>query len=633
MKKLATIIKHKNIAVTKNTTIHNAIKTIHSNNEGCVIILDNKKAIGILTERDILSFLDNKIDMNQEIINISKKKLICTNSNRNIEYALHILIDNNIRRLVIVNDNYEFMGIVTQEIIINNLESEHYRVNLKVSQILSNTSKNIITLNLDNKLEDAIKIMNSNDIGSILISEDKKIIGIITERDIVHFVSKNIDISTCVSKIMSTPVVSVNYDDKVILVVDKMKEKDIRRVIVNDLNGNTIGVIGIRDIIKNIKGNYSLFIENKLKYTKQALNAIDEVIFELYNDNGNILIQWGNNIALKRYGTNIIDQDITTYIDTSTWSKITNILIDNGTLSDYKISIKQQHYLLSCNQYDKKNINNSFFIICKDITDYELKLLSLNKNLDKRVKEEVAKNKQQEERFFAQSRLAQMGEMISMIAHQWRQPLGTISAITVNLRLKIELEKFDFSSKKGLEEANKYFIDRLENIENYIQNLTTTIDDFRNFYKPNKEKRKVDFQTIILKAINLIGASLSNDNINIVQEYHSQNQMYLYDNEIMQVILNILKNAQDNFKDKDIENKQIIITTDNNSISICDNGGGIKKDILPHIFDPYFSTKDEKNGTGLGLYMSKTIIQDHHHGKLFAKNTKDGVCFSIVLQN
>jgi len=235
------------------------------------------------------------------------------------------------------------------------------------------------------------------------------------------------------------------------------------------------------------------------------------------------------------------------------------------------------------------------------------------------------------EQFFQQSRLAQMGEMISMIAHQWRQPLGAIATTSVNLRMKLLLEAFDFNSKDDIIKAEEYFIKRLENIEEYVQNLTITIDDFRNFYKPNKTAVCIKLEDVILKSLNIIRASLINDNIEIVEIYDAKESLEVYDSELMQVILNLLKNAQDNFQEKGIKYPKITITTQDRSLSICDNGGGIPKDILSNIFDPYFSTKDEKNGTGLGLYMSKIIIEEHHKGSLHVNNTNDGVCFKINL--
>jgi PAS domain S-box-containing protein len=234
-----------------------------------------------------------------------------------------------------------------------------------------------------------------------------------------------------------------------------------------------------------------------------------------------------------------------------------------------------------------------------------------------------------EQYLIQQSRLAQMGEMISMIAHQWRQPLAAISTTTANLQMKIELDYFDMASQEGVSEANEYTLQRLENINGYVQSLTTTIDDFRNFYKPNKKFVTIKLSEIVLKSLSIVKVSFVDDKIELIEDYKDEESIELYDSEMMQVVLNILKNAQDNFQEKQIKNRKIIIKTENRTISICDNGGGIPEDIMDKIFNPYFSTKDEKNGTGLGLYMSKTIVEEHHHGKLLVENTEDGVCFTI----
>jgi len=274
-------------------------------------------------------------------------------------------------------------------------------------------------------------------------------------------------------------------------------------------------------------------------------------------------------------------------------------------------------------------------VIIEDVTQrihQENKLKELNKTLEDRIKQEVQKNRYQDQQLQQQSRLAQMGEMISMIAHQWRQPLGAISSTAANLSMKIELEYFDLETEKSRQECQSYFLDQLNVIEEFVQNLTNTIDDFRNFYKPNKKSVSCTFETVINKSLNIIMASLKNDNIEIKYDYKNQVEIQMYDSEIMQVILNILKNAQDNFREKNIANAEITIGIEDKLLTICDNGGGIKDEIVEKIFDPYFSTKNEKNGTGLGLYMSKIIIEDHHNGKLDVKNTDNGVCFYIDLR-
>ncbi len=245
---------------------------------------------------------------------------------------------------------------------------------------------------------------------------------------------------------------------------------------------------------------------------------------------------------------------------------------------------------------------------------------------------DITEQKEHEKQLLQQSRLAQMGEMISMIAHQWRQPLSAISATAANLETKIHLKSFELNTAKGQEKQNTYFLEKLEAISTYIQNLTSTIDDFRNFYKPNKTITTTTFKEVSQKALGIIQVSLESDAIELIFDYQSNEEIPMYENEMMQVVLNIFKNAQDNFNEKKVKNPKIEILTRDKSLSITDNGGGIPEKIIEKIFDPYFSTKDEKNGTGLGLYMSKTIVEEHHEATLTVENVDGGVCFSIDLR-
>ncbi|MDH5464082.1 MAG: PAS domain-containing sensor histidine kinase [Thiovulaceae bacterium] len=258
-------------------------------------------------------------------------------------------------------------------------------------------------------------------------------------------------------------------------------------------------------------------------------------------------------------------------------------------------------------------------------------LLDMNATLEARIEKAVEEIHQKEVQLLQQSRLAQMGEMISMIAHQWRQPLTAISAISIDLQMKLILDDYKSKDKKPLEKFFSHTEASLKKIDSYILNLTTTIDDFRNFYKPNKKSVKIKLEDVIEKSLNIIKPSLGSYNITIIEQYNSKEKIELYENEMMQVILNILKNAQDHLNEKNIKDPYIKIITEDNTIFICDNGGGIPENIIEKIFDPYFSTKYEKNGTGLGLYMSKTIVEEHHHGRLIAENKDDGACFVIAL--
>jgi len=254
------------------------------------------------------------------------------------------------------------------------------------------------------------------------------------------------------------------------------------------------------------------------------------------------------------------------------------------------------------------------------------KINRLNQELESRVNSAIADLRKKDKILQQQSKLAQMGEMISMIAHQWRQPLSTLSNIIANLQIKFALNNQEF-----LELSDK----KLHEMSELIQSMSMTINDFRAFYKPHKESHILPLSHPITKALNILQNTLERKNIHLECNFDFNEEVEFYPNEIMQVILNIIKNAEDNFEEKSIQAPYIkIITSKENNqytISICDNGGGIEKKILEHIFEPYFSTKSDQNGTGLGLYMSKMIIEEHHKGKLEAFNHKDGVCFKLVL--
>ena len=244
---------------------------------------------------------------------------------------------------------------------------------------------------------------------------------------------------------------------------------------------------------------------------------------------------------------------------------------------------------------------------------------SINQHLEEKIALEVEKNRIQHEKIIQQSRLAQMGEMISMIAHQWRQPLTAISATCGSLYIKAKMGKL--STSKVIELSTK--------ITEYSEHLSSTINDFRDFFKPHKHTTDTTCDELIESTLNIIEVSLENKNIEIVKELNSKTVLHTYVNEVKHVILNLIKNAEDILIEKKIENPKITIITKNNTITIKDNAGGIPKEILPKIFDPYFSTKSEKNGTGLGLYMSKMIIEDHCNSTLKATNDKYGAVFTI----
>ena len=271
--------------------------------------------------------------------------------------------------------------------------------------------------------------------------------------------------------------------------------------------------------------------------------------------------------------------------------------------------------------------------LLKAIEPKILKEQLLEKN--KKLNIEVQKNKETQQIMVTQSRFAAMGEMINMIAHQWRQPLASIGTAAFNLKYKILSEAFNLETKEGRKQQAAFFKHKLGEIEFYVQNLTTTIDDFRNFHKSDKKILNKTIDNAIQNCLKIMQKDLQTHNIKVLLDLKSKHKLNICENEIIHVLLNILKNAQEKLLEKENNNSILEISTkdikDSVQIDIYDNGSAIDEKIIDKIFEPYFSTKKEKNGTGIGLYMSKIIIEKHHQGKLSVKNIREGVCFSILL--
>lgn len=275
--------------------------------------------------------------------------------------------------------------------------------------------------------------------------------------------------------------------------------------------------------------------------------------------------------------------------------------------------------LVKGHQIDGKNIRISTIIDISELKNTQRKLKKLNINLEQKVQEELEKNKNQQTIMFQQSKLAEMGMMLNMIAHQWRQPLNNISLMVNTIILK---------QKKGhlnIENLDKFKGD----FQKQISYLSNTIDDFKNFFKPKKEKELFILRDSILSTYSLVKPIFDKDQIQLNFNIDSKISYFGYRNEFSQVILNIINNSKDAFIEKNIENKLIDIFVSLNqkdiTITIQDNAEGVKNSDLEKLFELYFSTKDSINGTGLGLYISKIIIQEHFNGAIIASNKNNGL--------
>lgn len=267
------------------------------------------------------------------------------------------------------------------------------------------------------------------------------------------------------------------------------------------------------------------------------------------------------------------------------------------------------------------NIFLYFFLakVEKDATEF----VRLNAKLKEKVSHEVQQRLEQEKMLLQQCRMASMGEMIDSIAHQWRQPLMSINAILLNMDRAIELKS----------KPDRYLEGKMDEVITLTTHMSKTIEDFRSLFKIDKEKHMFDVGIAVTHVLNLFASSTKD--IDIVFDMRKEMLHNGYENELIQVIIILLSNAIEALNTRDIVEKHLSIVcqikTDYLHITMEDNAGGIKKENIDKIFDPYFTTKSNTGGSGLGLYIAKIIIEQNMQGKLLVRNIAKGTKFEIVI--
>ena len=261
-------------------------------------------------------------------------------------------------------------------------------------------------------------------------------------------------------------------------------------------------------------------------------------------------------------------------------------------------------------------------------------LQELNSGLEIRIKEELEKNREKDKQMIQQSRFAALGEMIGNIAHQWRQPLSAISSTASGVELQLEL---GIASQEDIKKS-------YHDIKNYVQFLTQTIEDFRGFFKKDKDRIEFDMKEVLKNSLSITHATYKDNNIEVITKLDNCALLSQgMPTELSQAFLNILNNARDATVEKKPTLRSVYIyskiTEKENILFFQDNAGGIPEGIIEKIFDPYFTTKHQSQGTGIGLYMSKDIIEKNMHGRLSVRNTEQildgqtytGACFEVAL--
>jgi signal transduction histidine kinase len=255
----------------------------------------------------------------------------------------------------------------------------------------------------------------------------------------------------------------------------------------------------------------------------------------------------------------------------------------------------------------------------------EDELRSLNAELEQRIASEVEKNSAKDRIMAHQARLAAMGEMLSNIAHQWRQPLNNVSLIVQNLQIEYEVGVLTTDS------CREYVAECMK----FLKYMSRTIDNFSAFYQPDYGRQLFDLYHTVTETISLVREDLESHGITIKQVKDCDSTVNGYKREFSQILLNIIQNAKEAILSRQppVPFVEIICSQKGKSalVTVKDNGGGIPPEIMEKIFDPYFTTRFQSQGAGMGLYMSKMIIEKHMGGRIYAQNSLSGAELTIEL--
>ena len=383
---------------------------------------------------------------------------------------------------------------------------------------------------------------------------------------------------------------------------NELKEKVLKRI--NKKRYAQKGYIFIYDKEGTTLSHYnqSLLGQNRINYQDNQGRYLVKEVVEFGRNNTEGYLKYESSVnPLDNIKTNSKISYIKSFKDWG-WSIGTGFYTDTllKEIEEKKNSLEQQN-----DESLKKIIYASIFItlIFILISFFISKIIKKSfSEYRESLNEEIKKTIEKDQQLIQQSKMAIMGEMIGNIAHQWKQPLSLISMS--NGLVQLNQENKDIGSKEEVEKAT-------QNIDNAVNHLSTTIDDFRDFFRPNKEKENFKIKETLSKTCNLISSQFKNNNIEVIKEIDDI-EVYGFHNELLQVLINIFKNAKDELVKLDIDKRLIFINVQKDekevTIKIKDNAGGIPEEIIDKVFDSYFTTKNDKEGTGIGLYMSEQII-------------------------
>ncbi|MFA7084791.1 MAG: ATP-binding protein [Arcobacteraceae bacterium] len=389
-------------------------------------------------------------------------------------------------------------------------------------------------------------------------------------------------------------------------------------------NSNIVSKTNIDGIITFVNDEFC----NLFGYTKEELLGINHnIIRHPEVPSSTFKILWETiKTEKKPYKStvkNLTKDNKTVYLNTT----ITPILNKNNEIEEFiaiRYDVTKEMELTKHLEQKDKELNALNETLEQRVLEQTRQLQELNSTLEQRVLEEIKKNEEKQKILFLQSRLASLGQMLANIAHQWRQPLTELSLTLFNINK---------TSRKCCE--NEKVLEYYEEGKFIIKNMSKTIDDFTNFFAPNKLSEPFFLNESITEALEILKKLILREKITIRTNFEKLKVVGI-SNELSQVLINLIQNANDAFNQNKITHKKIIIKTykteDNFAvIEVKDNALGIPNDHIEQIFEPYFTTKHTSSGTGLGLFMSKLIIEKSLSGTIEVRNYEEGSIFTIKI--
>ena len=601
-----------NDTVDITATLQEVIDKMSNERFHHIVIVDKQKPVGIISEQDVVKFFTNRVDFSSYAIEYAIKDVIALHHTRLVDYALSMMLNNNIRKIIVIDNNDNYLGCMEQEDLIYTLEEKIQGKSLKLQQLTHSGNKAVL-ISEESTLKQALDIMTTNKLTSVLIASNDKAIGIISESDIIKLAQQNINQNEIVKYFMHTPIIQIEEYKTAEDMIQLMQKNRIRRVVVFNTNDDLYYTLSSKDVAAIVRGNYTKFLESKFFDSRDTFNALSEYVIELIDVDNEQIIFWTNSITKANFDIHL-DDCITKLIDKDKWEVLYQTLFTSQILYD-TVEIQERYYQIK-GHYGTMIDDNVIKLFLNDVTE----IMELTEQLKK-------ENDFKQQLLFNQAKMVQMGEMIGNIAHQWRQPLSVMTTSASGLLLKKEM---------GIlkeDDVNQYMHQILDSA-NY---LSKTIDIFRNFIKEKKEKKDVVLQERIYNALTILKPALKDNYIELFDtiDYMNPVTLVMIAGELEQVIVNIINNAKDVLVEIDKENKWIKVdlefVNDFAILNIEDNGGGVSEELLPYIFDEYFTTKSDDKGTGLGLYMSHRIVTESLNGKIYIQNTRNGAKFTIEL--